>query len=315
MKFKVFLAVNLIFLSYHVGLSQNTEFYSPDFVPEKVKKHVVNEVFNMPEFTKGSKITVNYLVTKDSIFRIEYMEINKVEYYDVVNEELTNIENVELSNPKNRSKINIALGWFRELPNFYGEYEQPYYNIVSKQSRYYSIFYSKTVDWGYSSHHFEHNTWSDCDGSYIQTTQKITLFTRGTVLPNTTVYYKCEFPNVSSNYNNKYFENTIIPVDDNAGWYAVDFRIDFTPANIAGNYIVCLDEQRTFSLNSIYCPNSTISWSCSSNLAYVSGQSTYYIKPIIFYYNKMFKFAHEKIADNIHDSTRNRNAVEEQRRL
>ncbi len=253
-------------------------FFSPDFVPEKVKNQVVNEVLNMPEFTEGSKITVNYLVSKDSIFRIEYMEINKVEYYDLVSERLTNIKKDDLNNPKNRGTLNIPLGRFRDLPSFYGEWEQPYHDIYLKESRIYSEFNYKHVDWGYSSHHFEHNSWKDCDGNYVQTTQKITLMTRRTICcPNTLVTYKCEFPNVANNYNNKYFENRTIPVDNNAG-VLVDFRIDFTPANIAGNGFICLNEQVPFSLNSIYCPGSSVSWSSSSNLSYISGQGTNYYK-------------------------------------
>lgn len=274
----MFLAVSLIVLSNYAVFSQNTEFYTPDLVPAKVKEYVADKVLNMPEFIEGNKITVNYLVSNDSIFRIEYMETNKVEYYDLVNERLTNIEKDELNNQKNRGTLNIALGWFRDLPNFYGDSEQPYHDIYLQESNVYSEFYSKHVDWGYSSHHFEQSSWSDCDGRYILTTQKITLFTKKMVWPNTTVFYSCEFPNVSSDYNNKYFENTNIPVDNNAGYYAVDFRIDYTPANILGNNFFCLNEQSTFSLNDIYCPGSTVSWSSSNNLTYVSGQGTYNYK-------------------------------------
>lgn len=46
MKFKIFLSVNLNFLVYSTSFSQNTEFKTPDFVPEKVKEYVVNKVFN-----------------------------------------------------------------------------------------------------------------------------------------------------------------------------------------------------------------------------------------------------------------------------
>ena len=259
--------------SYFSSFSQNNENLIPNHIPKNVREYVQQKYYEMISFTDDTKMIVRYEMSLDSVFYIEFYPNNLIVNYDAVNSKVLSFETTNITKKSCLETKNIALGWFRQYPDFEGDYEQPHHDICIAKSGYYSELNLKDVSWGYSSHHFELSTWSSCYGKYIHTTQAVSL---GALVycGNHNCIRWCDFTNEELNYEGYYFKNTNLLVDNNAIYYQIDFYVEYEPTKIVGNGIVCTNQQTTFTLINNCFKAHSIVWSKSNNLSYIDGQGS-----------------------------------------
>jgi hypothetical protein len=256
------------------GKAQDTLiFKTPDAVPENVIKFTEKLMDAMKD--SGNGVMASFMVANDNIYRIEFMNDNSVVYFDSKKSTIYNYTIIEKTGSKSPGTKEIKLGWFQDLYNFGGDWEQPKHVIRLATTSAYFERNNKGVMWGYSSHHFEDDPWKDCYGSYMHTTQTVTLsvfdINLNTGLHHVFSNYEPSYSGVKYQLSNN--QNTDINVDNYANQYEILFRIDFTPPTLTGKSVLCTNEQTTFTLNNT--TNSTnVVWSFTGNVAYVSGQGT-----------------------------------------
>ncbi|MCF6240579.1 MAG: hypothetical protein L3J74_04445 [Bacteroidales bacterium] len=284
MKHKIISIIILININFIFFAQSTHSFKVPDKIPAKVEQFVDAHAHEILNSSKSKKLTIGFLVDDNGIYKIVFLQNNELIYYDSKIGKVLSITNLKTTNVKSLGTQDIALGWFRDLPNFGGAAEQAHHIIEVAKSSLYWEFNVKQVSWGYSSHHFETDLWWDCYGKYTHTTQKVILYKRIPIFHGIRLVSH-EYSGYETNYSGDYFSGTNIPVDNNVTEYKIEFKIDFIPTYISGVNVICQTQPTTFSIQNIPSPLNSISWTKSNNLDYISGQGTvnYKVKPTQLY--------------------------------